>query len=153
LNFSIQEQPIDINLREGLRRFWDEYDGHLSHNSADLSKEARDFFHAHDIAHVIFGCDISLLGEGTVKFWTLLATDLGWRQHWLGYRSAEAYELSRRFTLREIIVNLIPLISRFFTVWKRSRRMTSTWPWEVDQKLFDRSLEDLRREFNIHVIE
>ena len=88
----------DITLREGLDRFHSEYENHLSHNKEGISKSAQDFFISHDIAHVLFGCDISLYGEGAVKIWTIFGTTLGFWKHITAYRSANAFQLSKNFT-------------------------------------------------------
>ncbi len=54
----------DTTLREGLQKFYQEYDSHLSHKKEGLPDDVKSFFLSHDITHVLFGCDISLYGEG-----------------------------------------------------------------------------------------
>lgn len=67
----------NITLRQGLEIFYEEYKSNLSHQKEGIPNEVKSFFKSHDIAHVIFGCDISLLGEGSVKIWTIFGTTLG----------------------------------------------------------------------------
>ena len=38
--------------------------------------EGRAFLESHDVAHVVFGCDTSIYGEGVVKIWTTFGTTL-----------------------------------------------------------------------------
>ena len=66
-----------LTLKQGLEKFRRENNGYLSHNLEGISNEAKIFFKSHDIAHVLFGCDISLLGEGSVKIWTIFRHNFG----------------------------------------------------------------------------
>lgn len=65
-----------ITLRQGLEMFHKENKDYLSHDKEGISSKAKAFFMSHDIAHVLFGCDISLFGEGSVKIWTIFGTTL-----------------------------------------------------------------------------
>ena len=53
-----------ITLNQGLEKFYENYRENLSHKDDRLPDEVRHFFKSHDIAHVLFGCDISLLVRG-----------------------------------------------------------------------------------------
>ncbi|MEQ9306394.1 MAG: hypothetical protein RJQ14_20955, partial [Marinoscillum sp.] len=66
----------DFTLRQGLQQFYEEHMGYLSHNKEGIPENIKNFFKSHDIAHVLFGCDISLFGEGAVKIWTIFGTTL-----------------------------------------------------------------------------
>jgi hypothetical protein len=65
---------IELTLRQGLWQFYASNKGQLSHNKAGLPDEVKSFFRSHDIAHVLFTCDISLVGEGAVKIGTIFGT-------------------------------------------------------------------------------
>ena len=49
----------NITLRQGLEQFHKKNEEYLSHNKNGISSEAKTFFQSHDIAHVLFGCDIT----------------------------------------------------------------------------------------------
>lgn len=139
-------------LRQGLEKFHREYKNHLSHNKKGISSEAQAFFISHDIAHVLFGCDISLYGEGTVKIWTIFGTTLGFWKHINGYRSANALELSKSFTLFHVITNIFKFISTIPVIIIRAKRMHKPWPWREFEPYLDTPISEIRKEFNIKVL-
>ncbi|MEM7161193.1 MAG: hypothetical protein AAF487_02020, partial [Bacteroidota bacterium] len=98
-----------MTLGEALEEFYRDNEVHLSHNSADLSDEVRSFFKSHDIAHVIFGCNISLFGEGAVKIWTIFGTSLGFWNHLSDYKKASAFRLAEQFIWYQELGNALKL--------------------------------------------
>lgn len=141
-----------MTLRQGLEIFRKDYQIHLTHNKEHTSTEAITFFNAHDIAHVIFDCDISFYGEGAVKLWTIFGTTLGFWNHIKGYRSAEAFSLSKKFTIRDLINDLPKLILITPKIIRRASRMSKPWPWEYYEDYLDQSIVSIREEFNIRTL-
>ncbi len=141
-----------ITLRQGLEKFHKEYKGHLSHNKKGISSEAQAFFMSHDIAHVLFGCDISLVGEGSVKIWTIFGTTLGFWKHINGYQKANAFELSKKFTLAHIVNNIFKFLSSIPVLMIRAKRMHKPWPWTEFESYLDTPISEIRKEFNIRVL-
>ena len=58
----------NITLQQGIDRFHKNNMKYFSERST--SKEGKEFLRCHDVAHIVFGCDTSIYGEGTVKIWT-----------------------------------------------------------------------------------
>jgi len=112
--------------------------------------KARDFLRKHDIAHVIFGCDTTLSGEGKVKLWTIMGTTLGFWKHLKGYYPARAFELSRQYCWRHILKHLPRLFIALPRIWFRSRQMSKRWPWDNYSDYLDHTLQQIRHEFNIN---
>ena len=142
----------NITLREGLELFRKENEPYLSHNKTETSDEAKAFFHSHDIAHVLFGCDISLFGEGAVKIWTIFGTNLGFWNHLRGYQDANALELSKSFGFIHILKNILVLIASIPVIIVRATKMNKPWPWSEFDSYMDTPIEEIRREFNIKVL-
>ena len=142
----------EITLRQGLEKFHKENENYLSHHKPGVSKEAKSFFRSHDVAQVLFGCDISLFGEGAVKIWTIFGTTLGFWNHLKGYKEANALELSKDFTFMHILKNIFLFISSIPILIIRAKRMHRPWPWTEYEKYLDIPISDLRREFNIKVL-
>jgi len=142
----------NITLRQGLAQFYKENYGDLSHEKKGISKEAEIFFKSHDIAHVLFGCDISLLGEGSVKIWTIFGTTLGFWNHIRGYQDASAFELSRSFDFIHIVTNIFKFLISIPLIIIRARNMHKPWPWSEFEPYMDIPISEIRREFNIHVL-
>ncbi|NRA92461.1 MAG: hypothetical protein HRU26_07200 [Psychroserpens sp.] len=141
-----------MTLEQGLEQFYKCYPEDLSHNDEGLPEDVKAFFRAHDIAHVIFGCDISLFGEGAVKIWTTFGTSLGFWKHLSEYKQANAFELSKKFPFLRSLKDLLKLIIYFPSFILRAKRMLKLWPWTDYEKYLDKPISEIRREFNIKVL-
>ena len=142
----------NLTLRQGLEKFYEEYTGHLNHHKIEISNEARTFFKSHDIAHVLFGCDISLFGEGSVKIWTIFGTTMGFWNHIRGYKKVNAFGLSRSFSFRHIISNISKFLLSIPILIIRAKNMHKPWPWSEFEPYLDTPISEIRTEFNIHVM-
>lgn len=141
-----------ITLRQGLEKFHKEHEAYLSHNKDEITPEAKTFLKAHDIAHVLFGCDISLFGEGSVKIWTIFGTTMGFWRHIKAYKEANAFELSRNFSFGDVISNIFKLLFSIPVLIIRARKMHKPWPWGGFEPYMDRPIAEIRKEFNIRVL-
>jgi ubiquinone biosynthesis protein Coq4 len=142
----------NITLRQGLERFYEEYKSHLSQNKEGIPNEVKSFFKSHDIAHVLFGCDISLFGEGSVKIWTIFGTTLGFWKHIRAYKNAKGYELSKNFSPAHNVNNIFKFLSSLLALIIRSKKMIKLWPWADYESYLDTPIYDIRKEFNIKIL-
>ena len=142
----------DRTLRQGLEIFYQDYKSQLSHENEALPGDVKAFFRSHDIAHVLFGCDISLYGEGAVKIWTIFGTTLGFWNHIGAYKRANAFELSRSFTFSHVLGNIFKFLIAIPTLILRSKKMSKPWPWNAYDPYMDKSIAEIRREFNIQIL-
>ncbi len=138
-------------LRQGLEKFYVEYMDYHSHTTAGISNEVKAFFKSHDIAHVLFGCDISLLGEGSVKIWTIFGTTLGFWNHLRLYRKANAFRLSKSFTFSHVVKNIFKFLLSIPILIIRAKKMHKPWPWSGFEPYMDMPIAEIRKEFNIKV--
>lgn len=139
-----------LTLREALERFRQRNAAMFS--ARDLSPEAETFFRCHDTAHVVFGCDTSLFGEGVVKLFTIFGTTLGFVGHLKGYAEAEAFSLFRQYSVLHVIRHIARLIAAIPLVIFLAKRMKKPWPWSDHDEYLGRMLEDIRAEFGIRVL-
>lgn len=139
-------------LRQALDHFHISYRDHLSHDKEGITSEAKAFFQSHDIAHVLFGCDISLYGEGSVKIWTIFGTTLGFWRHFGAYRAANAYDLAQSFTWGHVASNITKFLSSIPSLIIRAKRMHKPWPWADFDAYLDQPIDEIRKEFNIQVL-
>lgn len=142
----------NITLRQGLEKFHNEHKDRLSHNKDDVSKEAKSFFKSHDIIHVLFACDITLYGEGVVKIWTIFGTTLGFWNHLKGYQDANAYDLSKDYTISHIAKNIFKLLIVIPKIIVRSNQMSKPWNWVEFEPYLDTPISKIREEFNIKIL-
>lgn len=145
------EEP-NITLRQGLEKFHRVNRDYHSHTEKGISDEAKTFFVSHDIAHVLFGCDISLFGEGSVKIWTIFGTTLGFRNHIKGYKEANAFRLSRNFSFSHVLRNIFKFLISIPVLILRAKKMHKPWPWSGFEPYMNIPISEIRKEFNIQVL-
>ncbi len=143
---------MKCTLRQGLDNFYKESAIHLSYMLEDERSAAPSFFTSHDIAHVLFGCDISLYGEGAVKIWTIFGTTLGFWKHLKAYRQVNALGLSKNFKRSDRIKDIFKLLKVIPAIIARARRMHKPWPWNDFEPYLDKPISEIREEFNIQVL-
>ncbi|MEM7281094.1 MAG: hypothetical protein AAF438_05660 [Pseudomonadota bacterium] len=137
----------DITLREAFERFHHRRNQIVTANENEPDSER--FFNSHDVAHVVFGCDSSLRGEGIVKLWTIFGTTLGFAKHIEGYKEANAFALFREYRLRHVLMNVPKVLAAAPLVIARARKMSKKWPWKSYDQYLDTPIREIRREFNI----
>jgi len=141
-----------MTLKQGLEQFYVEHKSQLSHNKDGIPREVKSFFKSHDIAHVLFGCDITLYGEGSVKIWTIFGTTLGFWNHIKAYKKSNAYELVQNFSPKHVVLNLFKFLLSIPVLIIRAKRMNRLWPWSEFEPYLDTPISEIRREFNIQVL-
>ncbi len=113
------------------------------------SSEARAFFECHDVVHVIFACDTSLLNEAMADAWTLFGTSVTVSQ-FLGFlRIEEHKEIITSVGWRGICATVVKSIPMFIRIALRAVKMTKPWPWDGYQPYMQITLRDIRNEFGI----
>jgi len=115
----------------------------------ELSVDAQEFFRCHDIAHVVFGCDATIVGEGKVKIWSIFGTTLGFRKHLQGYSEADAFGLFRQYSWSHIARSMVRVIRETPRAILGARRMQKRWPWAIHDEYMDMPLAQIRAEFGI----
>ncbi len=143
-----QQQDSQQTLAEGLAEYFAAHEAQLS--SRISSEAARDFFTAHDTAHVMFGCDINLADEAYLKICSMFGTSEGMGVL-RGYALAESKEIYSELSRGEIVQTAfrsLMLVPR--ALW-RCLRMRERWPWRNHQEFVDEPLHKIRARFGIRV--
>ena len=140
----------NITLQEGIELFHKKNKKYFAERP--YSKKGKEFLKCHDIAHVVFGCDTTISGEGVVKIWTTFGTTLSFWKVVNGYNEANAFELFRMYSLRHIMKNILRFILVIPKVIVRSKRMSKPWPFSEYKPYFNTPLSEIRSEFNIHIL-
>ena len=113
-----------------------------------LSPQARQFFHSHDVVHVLYGCGTSMPDEAIVKLASIFGTT-GGMSVLRGYLLHETLEIYTQLPFKSTVAALLSapyLIIR--TLW-RCKRQPQSWPWQDHQQYLSVSLVDLRARFGI----
>jgi len=145
-----QDTECELTLEEALQEF-QRINSELLYDRG-MADDSQVFFRRHDIAHVVFACDVSLLNEAMVKTWTAFGTTLGFWKHIAAYSREETTEIVRDISTGAIAVTFFRSLVLMPGVMLRCRAMSSRWPWAEHEEYLDRKLVDIRREFNIKPI-
>jgi ubiquinone biosynthesis protein Coq4 len=139
-----------ITLKQGLEKFHKKNLKYFS--DRPKSQKAEDFLLHHDIAHVIFGCETSIYGEGVVKIWTTFGTTLRFWKMITAYNEANAFELFRMYSFRHVANNILRFLKIIPLTIARSRQLSKPWPWSNYKPYLNKPISKIRKEFNIDVI-
>ena len=145
-----QAQDSSMTLREGLAEYFRRNPGLMS--EAELPRDLGLGLHSHDIAHVVFGCDTSLLGEVILARWSLFGVTGSLRPYLIGLRRRETRGLFRdalaAFRPR-MLWRMVKLASLAVV---RSLRMRERWPFAAYGPYVDQPLCEIRERFGIRVV-
>ena len=138
-----------LTLAEGLAEYYASRDGLV--RGRGISAAASAFFRCHDAAHVVFGCDTTLLNEMIVKIWSFFGTTGGFglvRDYGLP-ESQEIYETLAWSEIARVSLHAIVLVP---LVIVRARRMRKRWPWSEFDRYLATPLAEIRHEFGIELV-
>lgn len=140
----------EITLQQGLDIFHKKNMEYFSDRS--VSKDGEEFLKCHDIAHVVFGCDTTIYGEGVVKIWTSFGTTSGFWKMVKGYNEASAFELFKMYSFRHVLRNIARFLWVIPKTLVRVKRMTRPWPFSDYEQYLNIPISEIRKEFNIQVV-
>ena len=144
-----------MTLREGLDELY-------RHNPevASVSIVNRKIFTDHDLTHVIFGCDTSIIGELMLKPWILLGCNISMAELKEYAGNPEVQKLNKEgeallggkfLTIVKIVFYYTP---QFFWIWfTHVRKMSRKWPHStLTNEMMNARICDLRADYNISVL-
>ncbi|MBJ65145.1 MAG: hypothetical protein CML97_01425 [Rhodobiaceae bacterium] len=152
------KKDCSLTLAQALDEFYEINKGYRS--MADKFKIMR----SHDTVHVIFGADTTFLGEAVADLRSMYSTDIGAYKYVRSYLIDSDEELkqflksiqSDFFSLKKIphllfflLYSLIILLPRI--LWD-NKKMTKKWNFYFPESYMNESLYDLRKEYNISLI-
>lgn len=139
-----------ITLQEGLEKFQHRNMKYFSKRL--MSPEGETFLKCHDIAHVVFGCDTTIYGEGVVKIWTSFGTTSSFWKIVNGYNEVSAFELFRQYSFRHVLKNILRYLRVIPKTLFRVQKMTKPWPFADYQTYLNMPIAEIRKEFNIQIV-
>lgn len=142
-------------LKEGLAEYYA-----LNPHVTDPATQPSDFgeiLRAHDAGHVIYGCDTGMYDELKILplfWWTSECTF----QTYLKMKSSPAVDVMYEDMIREkgslwlygAILRVLPaVILELIPIWVKTRNRQKLLPFFEFESLLDRSLLDIRQEFDL----
>ena len=122
--------------------------------SAYKSDVAQKLVRAHDISHIVFGCDTSLLGEMRVQLWAKFGVQsFGFKESLSYARDKEAKVLLKNpVGYWSMFVFFLKHFNEVFKVRRQARFMPRRWVYFNEKAYMQMTVRDIRQQFGIRVI-
>jgi hypothetical protein len=142
-------------LREGLAEYY-AHNPHVTPPETQPAEFAK-ILQAHDVGHVIYGCDTGMYDELKILplfWWTSECTF----QTYLKMKNSPAVDIMYADMIREkgvlwlygAVLRVLPtLIPALIPIWFKTRNWQKRLPFLEFEPLMDRSLLNIRKEFNV----
>lgn len=119
------------------------------------SETAQKLVRAHDISHIIFGCDTSLLGEMRVQLWAKFGVQsFGLKESWRYAQDKEAKVLLKNpVGYRAMFTFFLRNFDEVFKVRSKAKSMTKRWVYFNEHAYMAMTVHDIRKQFGIQVFE
>ena len=139
-----------LTLRQGLAEYFRQSDELME--SSELPNDLGVGLQSHDVAHVVFGCDTSFLGEAALIRWSLFGVTGSIRPYLTGFRRRETRGLFLDAFASFRLSMLLRLVKLSGVAVYRSLRMRKRWPFEDYDTYLDQPLSEIRERFGILVL-
>jgi hypothetical protein len=144
------EKINDLTLADALQQHyaknpqftvWSEY----------KSERAKKLVKAHDITHIIFGCDTTLLGEMRVQLWSKFGVkSFGLRESFRYALDKEARVLLKNpVGYRSMLLFFLKHIDEMGKIRAQARKMSRKWIYFEEDAYMTSKIGDIRKLFNI----
>jgi ubiquinone biosynthesis protein Coq4 len=144
----------DMTLQEALDMHY-AINPQFTHWTLFPDKIARDLIRAHDISHVVYGCDTSYMGELFVQSWNKYGSSQN-----IPMNEAPKYLMNK--DLRSLVLptslfsfafsHIGDIISNRNRVKKQAKSMTKKWQYFQEDLYLDKKVGDIRMEYNIDIL-
>lgn len=117
--------------------------------------EGRSGIKAHDIIHVIFGCDTSFLGEHRVQTWFKYAcvTNLTFMQKVKYLIDKDSRKLlTPTGLIKFVLTHQSELKETSKRVKEQASQMTKKWDYFNEASYLQKTIGEIRKEFNIQIV-
>jgi ubiquinone biosynthesis protein Coq4 len=148
-------QDCDISLKQALDRYYAQNPDF--YQPSQLDDDSRKVFFAHDVCHIIFGCDTSFVGEAKVEQWTIHSTNFNLKEYFDSMIGTEALlqaasDIYILYLTVQLLLNTLLNIPTLAKIYLRAKKVKPKWDCYNYRSYLDRRIIDIRREFNIQVI-
>ena len=115
---------------------------------------AQKLVRAHDISHLVFGCDTSLLGEMRVQLWAKFGVQsFGFKESLSYAKDKEAKVLLKNpVGYWSMLVFFLRHFSEVFQVRRQAKFMLRRWVYFNENTYMQMTVRDIRQQFGIRVI-
>ena len=149
--FEYQHQDSALSLAAGLDEYYRGHPGLIRPDT--IAPESAALFRPHDICHVIFGLDTTMVDEAMADLRTVLSTDVGVRRYLRYLRTnKEAQQIFREVGYLRALVATVHALARFLRALAQALRSRRRWPWNPPEEHLSKPLGTLRAAYGIRVL-
>ena len=147
---SFQKQTCSLTLRDAIDEFY-------QINAAVFDRPQPgspwyDLMSQHDVTHVVFGVNTSVLDEAAGDFWTLFATDMSLQTYMAYASSPQGRQLIKDVGVWKILGSIVFGLPSLVRIAWRARAMSIKWTLGDYQRYLDVPLDELRAQFNVQIL-
>jgi ubiquinone biosynthesis protein Coq4 len=144
------ERINDLTLGDALQLYYAQ-NPQFTVWSGYKSERARKLVKAHDVTHLIFGCDTSLLGEMRVQLWTKFGVkSFSLRESFLYAQDKEARVLLKNpVGYWAMFLFFLKHINEIRKIRARAKMMSQKWVYFEEEAYMTSKIGDIRKRFNI----
>lgn len=146
-----QDQDCSLTLKEALAEFYSVN----SHNFSipEPNSKWTELLVHHDVGHVFFGVNTSILDEAAGDYWTLFGTDLSFSEYLAYANTPEGKQLVKDIGFVNIVKSLFFSLPLLYKIFFRSRKMTCRWKTKAYEGYMDTPLVEIRKEYNLNILD
>ena len=151
MNLPYLKQECKLTLSEGLEMHYG-----VNPTFRENTRKAPVFYN-HDLVHVLFGLNTTIEHEGIVDFRCMFSTNWGIKNYTVDYfRDRESLKIIKGIMKEAGYVKSIfgglKSFPKMIKVIFDSKKMSKKWEINPTERLLNTRLSDLRKEYNITVI-
>lgn len=145
-----QDQNCSLTLREALAEFYS-VNAH-SFSPPQPGTVWTELLVNHDVGHVFFGVNTRILDEAAGDYWTLLGTDLSFKEYLAYAKSPEGKNLVKDIGFVFIVKSLFLGLPLLYKIYINTRKMSRKWNIRGYHQYMDTPLVEIRKEFNLEIL-
>ena len=149
--YNYQQQDSHQTLQQGLEEYYASIPG-LTAIEDVKDQEIAKMLTLHDVTHVVFGCNTTIEGEFLCDTWAMVASNVSLSKYLEYLKNQETQQIFQEIGYLQVMRMGIQSLPKIIRVYLHSRKMTKKWGWDDYQKHLDRSLQEIRQEFNICLV-
>lgn len=146
-----QEQDCKLTLREAIDEFYEVNSNIFSPPEPETIWT--ELLVHHDVGHVFFGVNTSVLDEAAGDYWTMFGSNLSIKEYIDYANTPEGKALIKAIGFVDIVRSLFLGLPLLFKTFFRSRKMTRKWQTRSYEQYMDTPLGEVRDIFNLKILE
>jgi len=147
---SFQEQDCKLTLRKALEEFYNINSSFF--NKPNPNNDWNELLVHHDVGHVFFGVNTTLIDEAAGDCWTLFATDMKFSEYLKYTKTPEAQRILKSIGIKKLFKSIIYTIPLLIKVFISSKKMTRKWEVRGYEKYLDTPLFEVRKMYNLQIL-